>query len=268
MELNVELIVALSSAVLSIASGFVSARASNKARKFEYELEQRRKQEDAAAMAERILHLYRDPLIDAAHTLQGRFFNIIGQSYLTKFYLNETDEDQRRYARDYTAYAIAEYLTWAEILRRELRFTDSGDTKRNHDLMERLASIQYAFQRHDIPHQFEIFRGRQRAIAEVMMVPTNSPEGPRTEPMGYAAFCRRLAEDSDFAGWFAQLRQDVDTVARATDEQNVRLVYVQQELIDLIDFLDDKRVRIPENTRRRLSDPAPPVAIAAQPTRA
>jgi hypothetical protein len=264
---NVELIVSVSSAFLSIIAGLLSARASTKAQKFEFELEQRKKQEDAAAMAERILHLYRDPLIDAAHTLQGRFYNVIGKSYLTKFYVNKTDEEQRRYARDYTVYAIAEYLTWAEILRRELRFTDSGDTKRSRDLMEKLASIQYAFQRDDIPHQFEIFRGRQRAIAEVMMVPTNAPEGPRTEPMGYAAFCRRLAEDKDFAGWFTQLQQDVDTVARATDQENVRLIYVQQELIDLIDFLDDKRVRIPENTRRRLPDPTPPAVIPAQPTR-
>ena len=76
--------------------------------------------------AERILQQYRDPLLDAAHTLQGRLFNIMAQNFLG-MYLNHPDPEERRYARDYTVYAIAEYLCWVEILRRELRFHDLGD---------------------------------------------------------------------------------------------------------------------------------------------
>jgi hypothetical protein len=260
-----ELYVAIGSAILSIASGLLSARASNKARTFEYELERRRKLEDASERAERILHQYREPLIDAAHTLQGRLLNIMKKNFLRTFYVNETDEALRAYARDYTVYAIAEYLTWVEVLRREMRFQDLGDAKRNRDLMERLTSIQYAFQRNDIPSQFVVFRGLQRAIAEVMMVPTGATEGPRTEPMGYAAFVKRLDDDPDFASWFASLRRDVDTVAHATYDENVRLTYVQRELIDLIDFLDEKMIRVPANVRTRLDDPDPqPVLVPAQ----
>jgi hypothetical protein len=258
------LIVAVSAGVLSIISGFVSARASRKARAFEFELERRRKQEDAAETAERILHQYREPLIDAANTLQGRLYNIMQQNFLGKFYVNQTDQAERTYARDYTVYAIAEYLTWVEILRREMRFQDLGDTKRNRDLMERLTSIQYAFQRDDIPAQFQVFRGRQRAIAEVMMVPTNAPEGPRNEAMGYASFSHRLVDDVEFASWFAQLQRDVDTVAQSTMDRNLRLTHLQRELIDLIDFLDDKNVRIPPAFRQRLPEPAPAAAIPAQ----
>ena len=46
-----ELIIAVSSAVLALASGLFSARASRKASVFAYELEQRKKKEDAAASA-------------------------------------------------------------------------------------------------------------------------------------------------------------------------------------------------------------------------
>jgi hypothetical protein len=257
LSLSPEMIVAGVSAVLSVFSGALSARTSRRARQFEYEIERRRKQEDAAETAERILRLYRDPLLDAAHTLQGRFYNIMAQNYLGRF-LHHPDPDERRYARDYTVYAIAEYLCWVEILRRELRFLDLGDVKRNRDLNERLTSIQYAFQRHDIPPQFMVFRGRQRAIAELMMVPSTGSEGPRTECLGYATFSRRLEAEPEFAAWFTRLQGDVETVAESTAESNVRLTYVQRELIDLIDFLDPDRVRLPAAFRARLPEPRTP----------
>jgi hypothetical protein len=258
-----ELIVALISAALSVAAGLMSTSANRRARQFEFELERRRKQEDAAETAERILNQYRDPLIDAAHTLQGRLFNIAAQGFLGKFYLQESNEDDKRYARDYTVYAIAEYLCWVEIVRREMRFHDLGDTQRHRDLMARLTSIQYAFQRDNIPAVFQVFRGRQRAIAEVMMQPTNAIEGPRSECLGYAAFSRKLASDADFQPWFAQLQADVETVAHGTSVQNIRLVYLQRELIDLMDFLDPTAVRVPPPFRHRLEDPKPVAAALA-----
>jgi hypothetical protein len=263
VTLSPEMIVAAASAVLSVFAGALGTRANRRAKQFEYEIERRKRQEDAAETAERILRLYRDPLLDAAHTLQGRFYNIMAQNYLGKF-LHHSDPDERRYARDYTVYAIAEYLCWVEILRRELRFLDLGDVKRNRDLNERLTSIQYAFQRHDIPLQFVIFRGRQRAIAELMMMPSNGTEGPRTECLGYATFCRRLESDPEFAAWFTRLQSDVDVVAEATAEGNVRLTLVQRELIDLIDFLDPDRVRLPATFRARLPEPR---AASEQPAR-
>jgi hypothetical protein len=256
-----EMIVASASVVLSLASGLLSARTSRKARLFEVEVARQERQIDAAERAERLLNEYREPLIDAAHTLQSRLFNIIQNSYLDRFYLHAADPDQRDYARDYTVYAIAEYLTWSEILRREMRFQDVGDTAGTQDLMHRLTNIQYQFQRHDLAGPFELFRGRQRAIAEVMMVPTGMTDGPRNEPIGYATFCRRLTTGAEFAGWFAHLQRDVEVVANGTPEQNVRLTYLQHHLVDLMDFLDEKKVRIPAQFRRRLPEPA---AIPAQ----
>ena len=178
-------------------------------RKLAHDLDRQKKDEDANAEAERILQQYRDPLLDAAHTLQGRLFNIVAQRFLDKSYGEHVDEYERRYARDYTVYAIAEYLCWVEILRRELRFRDLGDVSRNQALLGHLTEIQYAFQRDDIPAQFRVFRGRQRAIAELMMVPTTAAEGPRSECIGYAAFSRRLETDHDFRPWLVPLAEDV-----------------------------------------------------------
>lgn len=264
-DLNVELIVAVASVVFSVVAGVFSARANHKARLLDHELELRKKAEDEAATAQRILRQYRDPLLDAANTLQSRIFNIVRNNYLGKW-LHCGDQDEERYARDYTVFALAEYLTWVEIVRRELRFLDTGDEAHNRQLMALLQQAQLTIQATAVAGPFRVFRGRQRAIAELMMVPTGAPDGPRCECMGYAAFCDRLDEDEDFRGWFDRLRADVDLmVDRGQDD---RLVRLQNDLVDLIDHLDPKALRIPAGFRQRLPKPEPVTAgIPAQPIR-
>jgi len=253
--ISVELIVALVSAVFSLGAGVFSARANRRARELDFELERRRKAEDAAEVAQRILHQYRDPLLDAAHTLQSRAFNIVGQNYLGRFLRCGIPEEER-YARDYTVYVLAEYLTWVEIVRRELRFLDVGAVEHNRRLMELLQQVQLTIQASgDLTGPFRIFRGHQRAIAELMMTPTNAPEGPRHECIGYAAFCDRLDEDEDFRQWFQRLRDDVDLLV--TRDHDDRMVRLQHDLIDLIDHLDPKAQRIAREFRQRLPLPEP-----------
>ncbi len=262
VEVNVELIVAGVSAVLSLGAGLFSARANRRAREFEYELEQRRRTEDAAAVAQRILHQYRDPLLDAAQTLQSRAFNIVANNYL-RGYLRCGEPEEERYARDYTVFALAEYLTWVEIVRRELRFLDVGDEEHNRQLMALLAQAQLTIQSNKLDGPFRIFRGHQRAIAELMMAPTGAPEGPRNECIGYAAFCDKLDEDEDFRIWFDRLRRDVDVLEHREHDQ--RLIRLQNDMVDLIDHLDPKMVRVPANFRQRLSQEG--AGIPAQLTR-
>ena len=249
-----EVIITLISAALALIGAIAAGVTAGRSARQTHELERLRRQETQAESAERILHQYRDPLLDAAHTLQGRIYNIVRQDYL-KRYLHCGDPDEERYARDYTLFAIGEYLCWVEIVRRELRFLDIGDVERNRKLLGHLTQMQHTFQSRRVQSPLMIFRGRQRAIAEVMMVPTNAAEGPRTECMGYAAFSRRLESDAEFASWFAQLSADVDVVARSTDTENIRLFWMQRELIDLIDFLDPDSIRIPSDFRARLPEP-------------
>jgi hypothetical protein len=257
---NVELIVAAASAVFSLAAGLFSARANRRAREFEYQLERQKKHDDAAEVAERILHQYRDPLLDAAQTLQSRSFNIVANGYLGSFlHCGEPEEEQ--YARRYTVFALAEYMCWVEIVRRELRFLDVGDTERNRQFMTRLTQTQVTLQSDRIRGPFRVFRGRQRAIAELMMVPTGATEGPKNECIGYAAFCGRLDGDPDFARWFQRLLDDVDLLVDRDNDQ--RLIQLQNDVVDLIDHLDPKVLRIPANFRNRLNLVSP---IPVQPS--
>lgn len=253
-DINVELIAALFSVVLSVGAGVFSARANRKARELDHELDRRRKAEDAAEVAQRILHQYRDPLLDAAQTLQSRSYNILVNNYLGKF-LHCGDAEEERYARDYTVFALAEYLTWVEIVRREVRFLDVGDEDHNRQLMNLLSRTQLTLQSDRLVGPFRVFRGHQRAIAELMMAPTGAPEGPRHECIGYAAFCDRLDEDEDFRSWFTRLREQVELlVPRDKDE---RLVVLQNDLVDLIDHLDPRSLRIPPHFRQRVTRPEP-----------
>lgn len=263
VTLSPELIVAALSAVLSLGAAVLGARANRRAKQLDFELDRRKKQEDAAEIARRILHRYRDPLLDAAQTLQSRSFNIVANGYLGS-YLNCDDPEQRAYARRYTVFAVAEYMTWVEIVRRELRFLDVGDEDSNRQLLSRLTQTQVTIQSDKIRGPFRIFRGNQRAIAELMMVPTGAAEGPQKECIGYAAFCDRLDEDPDFAAWFTQLLADVDTlVSRDHDD---RLIQLQNDLVDLIDHLDPKQLRIPPTFRQRLNRVSP-IPVPAQLTR-
>ena len=242
----------------AVASGVFSARANRQA----HELERQARIETQTEAAERILEQYRDPLLDAAQTLQGRMHNIVEQDYFGR-YLHCGDPDEERYAREYTLYAFAEYLCWAEIVRRELRFLDLGDVPRTQKLMAHLAQIQLTIQTDRVSSPFQVFRGRQRAIAELTMVPTGAAAGPRTEGMGFATFSRRLHTDEEFRSWFAQLDEGIEVVASSDRAGNVRLVRLQRDLADMIDFLDPDAVRVPRRHRQRMEADA---AVLAMPT--
>jgi hypothetical protein len=257
VDLSSDNIVGLGSAALAIVSAVVSGVSATRANRQAAELERQQRRETAAEAARRIVNQYRDPLIDAAQTLQSRLGNIVKGGYLDR-YLHCGDAVEERYARDYTVYALAEYLCWAEIVRRELRFLDGDEHEENPKLLAYLAQAQVTIQSDRIPQPLRVFRGAQRAIAELMMVPTNSPEGPRSEAMGYAAFCHRLDTDPVFAGWFERLRfADIDAIATGGEEAGLRLSILSHDLIDLIDFLDPKAARVPKQLRRRVSEKRP-----------
>jgi hypothetical protein len=259
VDLSPDTIVGLGSAALAIVSAIVSGASASRANRQAAELERQRRKETASEAAQRILNQYRDPLLDAAQTLQGRAYNIVGDNFFGR-YLHCGDPVEEGHARDYTVYAIAEYLCWAEIVRRELRFLDDDVDAANPHLLTYLANIQLTLQTDRIPLPFRVFRGPQRAIAELMMVPTNSPEGPRSEAMGYAAFRHRLENDREFAAWFERLRYaDIDAVAASTPGVDQRLAMLQHDLIDLIDYLDPKALRVPAQIRSRVSAERPQI---------
>ena len=221
-------------------------------RRYESLLEAQQKALSKAEQAQEVLDRYREPLLAAAYNLQSRLYNIVHQHYLT-VYLRCGDPDQERYARDYTVYVLAEYLCWAEIIRRDLRFLDLRSEEDNRELVRKLDATHRAIGGEELPQALRLFRGEQRAIGELMMIATGDPGSARYESLGYVEFCTRLEDDPVFAKWFHRLRSDIDQVAASKRSERSRLIVLQNKLIDLIEFLDPDGLRLPANRRDRLA---------------
>jgi hypothetical protein len=100
-----------------------------------------------------------------------------------------------------------------------------------------------------------VFRGNQRAIGEVLLVP--APEfdrhpGPRWDCLGYAAFTIALHEGAELARWFGPLLDSVDIMARKLGRHPTGLALTQHRLMDLFSVLDPTGSRVPANQRRLL----------------
>jgi hypothetical protein len=152
-----------------------------------------------------VLSRYREPLLAAAQDLHSRLYTMVEHDVL-KEQLHCGDPELEHYARDYTIYVLAEYLCWAEIIRRDMRFLDLGSDEGNREFVRLLEINQLALSNEEFPRSLRLFRGQQRAIGELMMIPTGTPASAQYEALGYVQFCARLDEDSGFAKWFARLR--------------------------------------------------------------
>lgn len=249
-----ELVVAVLSSAVALASVAISVWSARSTARLQNELEERRRQASKEELVEEVMSRYREPLLRAAFDLQSRIYNIVGQGFLHR-YLQLGDPANQEYACRNTVFVVAEYLGWVEILRRGVQFLDLGDVRRNQLLVERLEAIGTIL---STDRQFQgavprMFRGEQRAVGELMMQPTQAGEqGAVGQCIGYAAFNARLDQDPPFAHWFAPLERDIRQLAADPAPDHRRLVALQHALLDLIDFLDDPPARFPAEQRSRL----------------
>ncbi|MDI1462168.1 hypothetical protein QEZ54_14455 [Catellatospora sp. KI3] len=245
---TLSLVSAILSVLGAVVAGVMTTWSAKRATVFEHRLAEQRHLETKAEQAQEVLSRYREPLLLAAFSLQSRLHNAFGGDYFLHF-LDHDDDSERRYARDYTVYVLAEYLCWVEIIRREMRFLDLGDDESNRAFTRHLGAVstQLSTLKYPLPH-FRLFRGQQRALGELCMV--NGANG-RSDSITYPAFCSRLDTEPEFRHWFARLREDVDEIVKlrrvGSPDGNIRLLRIQHALIDLIDFLDPARTRIPDD---------------------
>ena len=253
----VGLVSAAVSVLGAVATGLMTTWLGRDARRHEHELEALKRARDKAEQAEEILSRYREPLLLAAQNLHSRLFRIVNSNALASLHCG--DADNERYVRDHTVYVIAEYLCWTEIIRRDQSFLDLGVEERNRKLVRHLEKVQRAIADQAMPRPMHLYRGEQRAIGEIMMTATGTME-PRFESLGYAEFCARLDADPKFTRWFERLRSGLDEIANTSKPEQTQLIRAQHTLVDLIEFLDPERLRLP--TRRRdkipLSDTSSP----------
>lgn len=253
--MDAEIAVGVGSAVVSVvgavAAGLMTTWSAQRTRRFENLIAAQQKAQSKAEQAEAILSRYREPLLNAAQNLHSRLYTFVEHNALDS-YLHCGDPDLERYARDYTVYLFAEYLCWAEIVRRDLRFLDLGSEDNNRELVRLLEANQLAISSEGLPKPLRLFRGQQRAIGELMMTPTDDPGPAHYESLGYVKFCEQLDNDPTFAQWFHRLRDDLDQVADAQHADQGELIALRHSLVDLIEFADPQQLRLPARYRYRL----------------
>jgi hypothetical protein len=271
---DASVIVGLVSATVSVqgavAAGIMTTWSTRAGRRYEHELEGLKRARDKAEQAEEILSRYREPLLLAAQNFHSRLFRIVDNNALASLHCG--DADNERYVRNHTVYVIAEYLCWTWIIHHDQSFLDLGVEEHNRKLVQHLEEVHSAIADQAMPRPLRLYRGEQRAIGEIMRTATGTTE-PRSESLGYAEFCTRLDDDPEFIQWLGRLRSGLDEIANTSKPERAQLIRLQHALVDLIDFLDPKQLRLP--TRRRdkipLSDtsssdkgrvPVPPLILA------
>lgn len=249
-----EIIITVIAAVVSLSSALISVYGQVSTAKVKALLQKQNQAEEKAAIANKIVEKYRNPILRTAYDFQSRLYNIVNHNFLQVYY------HQSSYYKDYaihsTLYVIAEYLGWIEILRREIQFLDLGDIEMNRRVENLIYKISQALFSDATKMTFCLFRGEQRAIGEIMLSSITLSQTQNYECIGFATFVQRLKEP-EFSQWFVQLQQDIEKIANSenridTELYEQRLIKLQHALIDLIDFLDENCIRFPPEIRRKI----------------
>jgi hypothetical protein len=102
-----EVVVAVLSLPTAVLAAAMSTWSARHVRRYETRMESEQKAQTKAEQAEAILSRYREPLLGAAHNQQSRLYNAVQNGFLAR-YLGGKDPERARYARDHTAYVLAE----------------------------------------------------------------------------------------------------------------------------------------------------------------
>jgi hypothetical protein len=199
--------------------------------------------------------------LHAAFNLETRLYNIVELGFFDRFHHADSSAEDREYAVLNTLYVVAQHFCWMEILRRDVQFIDPRNDRRYFTVLQRLEAVRDGFADSLAQDEscFRLFRGEQRALGEVMLVPVVDPPAgvPRWECLGYAPFVHALDEPA-MARWFTRLRASIDLLIADTAAHDERLRVIQHRLMDLIDEIDPAAHRVPAELRKRL----PPRRVA------
>ena len=212
---------------------------------------------DRRLTADELAGRYRVPMLHAAFNLQSRLYNIGRQDFLGIF-LTHGSPSEAEYARCNTVYLIAQYLCWAEILRRETQLLLPLHHGRDRDIVAAMEAVRYemADSRENPDPVLRIFRGDQRAIGEVMLTTTDQPGdriGPRWDCIGYAAFVQALADQkTPISRWLQPLIRDIDKLAEDYDAHKARIIAMQHHAVELVNLIDPEGERIPVDQRKKI----------------
>jgi hypothetical protein len=246
MFMGTELVVAIISGVVALSSAAIAIWGQHRATLMAADLQKLRLAEQQRLESEKTISHYREPLARAAYALQSRLFNILELRMIT-VYLDNGSEREQSYVVDNSAYLIAQYFAWTEIIRQDIQYIDLGEDEQTRKLAGLQDNIYALFQTDKYYHIFRVFAGEQRAIGEWML--TSDANGP--ECIGYAEFLDNIQSRPHTL--IDALRDDVRALSGHLDAARPRLVALQNALIEMLDFLDPEFIRFPEKSRSKVS---------------
>ena len=213
----------------------------------EDELSRRRWQDEQRHKREEVVNRFREPLARAAYDLQSRLWNSLHGRFLETYLVGGTPRE-KAYAVENTAFVIAQYFAWTEIVRREIQFIDLQEESETAALAHQQDRISHLW---GSDHQaygtvLRIWAGEQRAIGELLVEDTSA--GPRC--MGYARFVELL--HGDHSPFLDVLTAEIQALPRKQGPYPRRLVELQHALINQLEFLDPRFIRFPAEARSKV----------------
>jgi hypothetical protein len=215
----------------ALLSAWVAVRQS----RIEAEVQERMLRLERDLRAEEVLTRYREPLAAAAFDLQSRLYNILRKDFLDKFGSGPYADE----AMWTTLFRLAQYFGWTEILRRDIQFLSFPEDEATRRVAQLQSDIARCFLDHERGHALMIWSDEQRALGERMI----SADDGTVRCMGYSAFRDRCEEA--FAEWRRRLEAGLGETAGRE-----RLRDVQHLLCDLVESLDERRVRYTRDLER------------------
>jgi hypothetical protein len=182
---------------------------------------------------DKILSQFRNPAIAATSDLQGRIYVLLqGSNY---DYLK--DIGMGDYYILSTAFLVAQFFAWAELLLQKMSMLDYSE------LITRLEKTTESFS-HGYPG-FQIFRLEQREIAQRML---NVSSNSNLHCLGYAEFIDMMKK-RNIPACFSRLAKITKKLLEDPENEMARLTAIQRALTDLIVFLDPEARWVPQDRR-------------------
>jgi hypothetical protein len=192
-----------------------------------------------------VMARYEGPLLHAVYDLQSRLYNILANGFFHRYLLRGTPE-QQHYAGRNTAFLIAQYFGWTEIIRQEVQFLERNEDDATRSLSVLRDEIYGLWQTDRLADPLMIWAGEQRAIGELMM----DARGAQLSCKGYANFLKSFSAGQE--PLMDRLQQAVIASASGQGHAHDRLRAIQHKLVELLDALDPTQRRFPSRSRSKV----------------
>ncbi len=239
--MNVAVVVALLGGAFALAGAFMSTMGARAVERMKTAYDRQVKEvEDRKYTA-----IYSEPLARAAFDLQSRIYDIV-RNNIAECYINNNDLRRTTYFIENTTFLVAQFFCWMEMTRQEINFIQLRSVGETRALLRCQDKIYAVWGAGDMPQEFRIFAGEQRAIGESLI----RGESENTTCMGYGAFLKAFPHGE--SSLIDHVRADVACLPSTLKFASERLTKIQHLLIDVIDVIDPDNLRFPPLGRSKI----------------